>query len=110
MKLFSKLVGQIAYTMFITGNHASFHLWWKENLVKNQKVSKYYIRGCLQKFCLVFMSLMNTRIVKKRLYFGWNLLYLSQKTSRKKLESLSITKLDLSERIEKVVTKQEKIV
>ena len=56
------------------------------------------------------MSLMNTRIVKKRLYFGWNLLYLSQKTSRKKLESLSITKLDLSERIEKVVTKQEKIV
>ena len=28
--------------MFITNNHASFHLWSKDNLVKHQKVSKYY--------------------------------------------------------------------
>ena len=28
--------------MFITNNYASFHVWWKENLVKYQKVSKYY--------------------------------------------------------------------
>ena len=27
--------------MFSTNNHASFHLWWKENLVKYQKISKY---------------------------------------------------------------------
>ena len=27
-------------------NCTSFHLWWKENLVKNQKVSKYYENGC----------------------------------------------------------------
>ena len=27
---------------FITNNHASFHLRWKENLLYNQKTSKYY--------------------------------------------------------------------
>ena len=27
--------------MFITNNHASFHLWWEEHLLKYQKVSKY---------------------------------------------------------------------
>ena len=32
--------------MFITNNRASFHLWWKENLVKHQKVSKYYNHDC----------------------------------------------------------------
>ena len=30
------------YTMFVTNNYASFYLWWKGNLVKHQKVSKYY--------------------------------------------------------------------
>ena len=29
---------QLVYTMFITNNHTSFHLWWKENLIKYQKV------------------------------------------------------------------------
>ena len=28
--------------MFITNNHALLHLWWKEKLLKLQKVSKYY--------------------------------------------------------------------
>ena len=38
---------QLEYTMFITNNNqASFHLWWKENLVKQQKLSKYYVHGC----------------------------------------------------------------
>ena len=32
--------------MFISSNRASFHLWWKENLVKHQKVSKYIKNGC----------------------------------------------------------------
>ena len=32
---------QLAYTMFISNICALFHLWWKENLVKHQKVSKY---------------------------------------------------------------------
>ena len=28
--------------MFISNNHALLHFWCKENLVKHQKVSKYY--------------------------------------------------------------------
>ena len=30
------------YTLFISNNCASFHMWWKKSLVKNQEVSKYY--------------------------------------------------------------------
>ena len=37
---------QLVYTLFITNNHDSFHLWWKENLVKHQKVLKYYGQDC----------------------------------------------------------------
>ena len=37
---------QLVYTMFISNNGASFHLWWKENLVKHWKVSKYYETDC----------------------------------------------------------------
>ena len=37
---------QVMYTMFTSNNPASFHLWWKENLVKHQKVSKYYQNYC----------------------------------------------------------------
>ena len=32
--------------MFITNNHDWFRLWWKENFVKHQKISKYYDQGC----------------------------------------------------------------
>ena len=35
-------MGQLVYTMFVTNNHASFQLLWNENVVKHQKVSKYY--------------------------------------------------------------------
>ena len=34
------------YTMFISNNRASYHLSWKENLVKHQIVSKYYENDC----------------------------------------------------------------
>ena len=37
---------QLVHTMFISDNHTSFHLWWKENLAKYLKVSKYYDNGC----------------------------------------------------------------
>ena len=37
---------QLGNTVFISNNRASFHLWWKENLVKHQKVSKYYENDC----------------------------------------------------------------
>ena len=35
-------VRQHLHIMFISNNHASFDLWWKENLVKHQEVSKRY--------------------------------------------------------------------
>ena len=50
--------------MFITPNHASFHLWCIENLVKYQKISKYYATDCLQTFILLFMFLLTAPIVK----------------------------------------------
>ena len=37
---------QPVYTMFISNNRASFHWWWKENLVKHQRASKYYENDC----------------------------------------------------------------
>ena len=37
---------QLGYIMFISNNRASFHLWWNKNLLKHQKVSKYYESGC----------------------------------------------------------------
>ena len=46
-----QLVRQLVFTMFITNNHNSFHLWWKKNLVKHQKVSKYYDQDCSKTLC-----------------------------------------------------------
>ena len=45
---------QLIYTMLVSNNQASFQLWWKERLVKHQKVSKYYDNDCS-----VFMMGMN---------------------------------------------------
>ena len=39
-------VRQLVYTMFISNSRTIFHLWWKENLVKHEKVSKYYEDDC----------------------------------------------------------------
>ena len=50
-----------------------------------------------------------TAPIAKNSYFGWNLLYLSKKTSWTTLKSLSMPNLDVSEKIAKVVIKQDKI-
>ena len=42
----SQLVWWVVYIMFMSNNRPSFHLWWKENLVKHWKVSKYYETDC----------------------------------------------------------------
>ena len=55
---------QLVYTRFITNNHASFYLWWKEKFVKYQKFSKHYVHECLQNFLLHFMSLLTASISK----------------------------------------------
>ena len=55
---------QLVYTILISNNRPSFHLWWKENLGKLQQVSKYYEKDCLQIFLLLLMSLLKIKIVK----------------------------------------------
>ena len=40
---------QLVYTMFIANNHDSFHLWWHENFVKHEHVSKYYDQDWMSK-------------------------------------------------------------
>ena len=39
-------------------------MWQKENLVKHQKVSKYYKNDCLKNSILLFMSLLKALIVR----------------------------------------------
>ena len=39
-----------ANRIYITSNLDLFHLWGKENLVKHEKVSKYYDHDCTHKF------------------------------------------------------------
>ena len=41
-----------------------FYLWWKDNLVKRQKVSKYYEIDCHENFLLLFMFLLTVPIAK----------------------------------------------
>ena len=55
---------QLVYTILISNNCSSLHLWWTENLVKPQQVSKYDEKDCLQIFLLLFMSLLPTKFVK----------------------------------------------
>ena len=37
---------QLVHIIFISNSRPSCHFWWKENLVKHQKVSKYYENDC----------------------------------------------------------------
>ena len=62
--VFILCIKSFVHTMFIGNNRASFHLWRKENLVKHQKVSKYYETDCLQNFLFFCMFLLTTKIVK----------------------------------------------
>ena len=56
--------------MFITYNHASFHLWREENLVKHQEVSKYYDHDC--SFMMISQSLQSIPWVSFNDYFHVN--------------------------------------
>ena len=89
--------------MFISNNRASFHLWCKENLVKHQKVSKYYENDCLQNFILLFMPLLTTPVVnnshiKARIYF------IFLKAVLKQTGKTLIPNFDLGEKIGKAIT------
>ena len=43
---------QLVYTMFITYNHASFHLWWEEDLLKYQKSQNIIVNHFYDQLCL----------------------------------------------------------
>ena len=47
---------QDEYAIFITNNHALFHVWKREYLVKFQKVSKYNHHDCIIKIILYEIS------------------------------------------------------
>ena len=49
---------------FITADHVSFHLCWKENLLNHEKVSKYYEHDCS-------LMIKETRGPPERAFF-WN--------------------------------------
>ena len=59
------LMRQLVYTIFISNNCASSNLWWKDNLVKHQQVSKYYENDFLLNLPLLFMSLFIGKFVEK---------------------------------------------
>ena len=61
---------QLVYTILISNNRPSFHLWWMENLGKLQQVLKYYEKDCLQIFLLLLMSLLPTKFVKNSHIWG----------------------------------------
>ena len=63
LSLVYQLVMQYLNTMCISNNRPSFHLWWKENLVKHRKVSKYYETDCGYILTYFIKSVRN-------LYFG----------------------------------------
>ena len=54
----------ISNVMFSNNDRTSFHLWWKENLVKDQTFSKHYAMIFFNFFVLIFMSLLLFLIVK----------------------------------------------
>ena len=56
---------------FICNNDASFHLWSKENLLNNQKVSKYHKNDRVQDFLLLFKSLLTALTVKSSHILDW---------------------------------------
>ena len=50
--------------MFITSNHASFHLWLKGSLAKHKKVSKFLDHDYLQNLLLRVMFILTASFVK----------------------------------------------
>ena len=65
--------------MFITNNHDSFYLWWHENFVKHQNVSRYYNQNCRvsSKYFVTGYSFWNARL---ELFFHQKKYYLKSDT------------------------------
>ena len=63
--------------MFISNNRASFYLWWKENLVIHQKVSKYYENDCILVSLRYSVSISYVRQSSQLTQFLWTQFFLS---------------------------------
>ena len=75
---------QLVHTMFLSSNGPSFHLWWKESLVKHWEVSKYYETDCGLAFygsgparLLSWLGMVNAGSVPcdKKFPCKWNLVF-----------------------------------
>ena len=89
-----QLVKQLVHTMLIANNYDSFHLWWKENLVKNQNVSKYYNPDCRR--MKRFLSLKYKLLFCVSLFFVLFLSFSSAEFKRQLLGNLLSTGLGRS--------------
>ena len=63
---------ELVYTMFLSNNRASSHLWWKKNLVKHQKVSKYYENDCSPKLALSASGSRGKKVIQLQMWFELN--------------------------------------
>ena len=60
--------------MFISNNRPPFRLRWKEKLVKQQKVSKYYETDCRSFInCLYYLNSHNHKKKKSFLFFNYEI-------------------------------------
>ena len=101
MYVVQQLVRQLVYTVFISNNHPLFHLWCRKNLVKYQKLPKYYDLHFPQNFLFLLIFLTTSSNVKSSHILAKKQLYLSEKTSETKLESLATPNLDVCEKFKK---------
>ena len=68
-----QLVRELVDTMIISNNRPSLHFWWKENLVKHQKVSKYYETDCkLHQGVLLKMRINTGSLISLSFKLGYN--------------------------------------
>ena len=67
---------QLVCIMFISNNHASFHLLLEQNLIEYQKVSKYYDHDyTLLTPVILFSTAVNAAVVTKSAVPGICLLF-----------------------------------
>ena len=62
-----QLVRQLVYTMFISNNCTSFHLWWKENLLnikKSQNFMKVVVDASSYNFKIICILLRQVIFIK----------------------------------------------
>ena len=96
-----KFTRQMVCTMFKINNRASIHLWWHDNFVKHQKISKYWKtsehKGEIKEFSCdetLSLSLWNHLVTSKKI--TWETIQKSKKTKEPlRLKDSNVTVIDL---------------